>query len=256
MANHEVEHRIRIAVRLCGVTAEYVEDGPPIVTTRRNLTVAVVIGLTPRIRQPLYLEAISRSNQPKIWIGVATADFKVQLRLRKPRLEPILEVKLLILAALAANQLVRLNRLNAPGEDFKAWVSGWHIGCIPELQPGVKPALSSTGAATGNISAQPYLASSIHSTLLSSVLIRSDARCPTPSATLKPKTMKLIPDQPATCNLQLATARLFVSPLQPAANPLCRAYPSQSEATRVCTRLVKVKKEVKSPRSRAGVKPG
>jgi len=47
VTNDEVEHRIRIAVRLGRVTTEDVEYGPPFVTARRNLTVAVVIGLTP-----------------------------------------------------------------------------------------------------------------------------------------------------------------------------------------------------------------
>src|SRR5207249_10796927 len=90
VANDEIEHRIRIAVRLGGVTTEDVEYGPPVVTAGRNLTVAIVVGLTPRIRQPLHLEAVGRSDQPKIGISIAPADLKIQLGFAKARLEPVL----------------------------------------------------------------------------------------------------------------------------------------------------------------------
>src|ERR1017187_5806555 len=58
----------------------------------------------------------------------------------KARLEPILEVKLFVLAALTADQLVLANRFGAASENIKAWLASWHVVFIsnPRLQVNKK----------------------------------------------------------------------------------------------------------------------
>lgn len=68
MAQHEIEHRIAVTAGLGRVALEDIVNLPSVVFAARHLTVAVVIGLTPRIGQPLELVTLRRADKAEILV--------------------------------------------------------------------------------------------------------------------------------------------------------------------------------------------
>lgn len=117
MAQHQIEHRIAIAVGLLGIAAEDVIDGSAVVVARWRLAIAVERGIAARVGQPFRLKAVCAFYHAEVGIAVAAADLEVQVRLLESRLEPVLEVELFIGGAHALDERPLAHGLHACFKD-------------------------------------------------------------------------------------------------------------------------------------------
>lgn len=113
VADHQVEYRIPVAVRLGWVPAEHVVYRATIMITGRHLAVAVVRHLTARVSQALYLISFGVSHKTEIRVGVPSPALIIEVCFLEAGFKPVLEVKLLILCGLAYDQGVLTDRCDA-----------------------------------------------------------------------------------------------------------------------------------------------
>jgi hypothetical protein len=120
VTKNEIEYRIRVAVWLSRRATESIEDCPPVVTTGRDLTVAIIVRFASGIGESLHLEAFGRGNESKVGVTISATKLEIQTCFGEARFEPVLKMEFFVLATFSRNQLVRANRFNTANEYFEA----------------------------------------------------------------------------------------------------------------------------------------
>jgi hypothetical protein len=119
VAKNEIKNWVAISVRRCWVPTEYIVNLPSVVLAAGHLAITVVAGLAPGIGKPFDLEPFGELNETEVGISVAAGEVIEEADDIHPTLEPILEMKLLVIATLALNQLSSANGLNTLFENGK-----------------------------------------------------------------------------------------------------------------------------------------
>ncbi len=113
MADNQIQHRVRIAVRLRRVTPKNIKDSAPVVQTSRRLTITVVRCFPARIGQAFNLVAFCKIHHPKIRIAVSTPNFKIVTCSLQTTRHPVLPMKLFVLSICSLNEYASANSLTA-----------------------------------------------------------------------------------------------------------------------------------------------